>query len=144
MQLNLANLIAALTIITLLAATLAPVAMEIGGTLAVEGAAEELVRELEATRQQAVSQNLTYTVTFERQGRAYYIKEADMHVPARKVSLSPGVIWLNFPFQGLTFYPSGRCSLAGTIILGHERSKFKIKLIVAPHTGRIRVQRGQR
>ena len=144
MQLNLANLLTAMLIMGILAAVLVPSATGTGATLAVEAAGEQLARELQAVRQQAVAQNATFEVVFQRHPPAYLIKEAELFVPAPpRIYLPPGVDWVRLPFERLIFYGTGRCSQAGTISLGHGESNLKFQIIIAPRTGRIRVNREQ-
>lgn len=143
MQFNLANLMVAMAIMAVLAAVLIPFAVNMSAVWAVEKGAEQLARELQAARQLAVAQNVTYDVIFDRASRSYYIKPADMSAPARRVDLPPGVSWITFPPARISFYGIGRCSLGGTITLAHPRSKLRIAVIMASQTGRVRVQRGQ-
>jgi len=136
---TLANLLAATAIMAMLVVTLVPFSTGIGATLALETAAEQLAQELQAARQLAIVQNVTYDVKFERQDRAYLVKKTDIFAPSRRIYLPPGVDWVNFPFEILFFYGTGRCSQGGTIILGHGETNFQIQVTVASRTGRVRV-----
>jgi type II secretory pathway pseudopilin PulG len=131
-------------IMSVLAVSLAPLASGTGASLAVEAAAEQLARELQAVRQQAVTQGKTYEVRFVREGGYYLIREAKATAVARRIDLPPGVYWVQFPFELLTFYATGRCSLSGTVILGHEASNLQIQVIITANTGRVQVKRGNK
>ena len=142
MRLNLVDLIVAMTIAALLALSLLPLVTVTHKTMAVERGAEELARELQAARQLAVASNFTYDVVFDSAAQAYYIKPADMHAPGRRIQLPPGVEWVTFPRQRISFYKSGRCSLGCTITLGYRDSDYWVRVILATHSGRVRVERG--
>lgn len=135
------NLVAALAILGILAASLAFPATAITANLAVDGAAEQLARELQAARQMAVTQNLTYEVVFDWQSRSYTIKVADITVPGRRVYLPPEVKWNQLPYGRIPFKPSGRFEHNCTIRLGHTQSDYQVEIILAPRTGRVRVNR---
>lgn len=139
---NLANLVTALAVMAIVAAALISFAGGIGPDLAVERGAEQLAAELQAVRQLAVAEKATYDVIFERADRAYYIRQASMYATTRRVDLPPGVEWVHFPARTISFYGSGHCSIGGTISLIHRDSNLWIKVIVAPQSGRVRVERG--
>lgn len=144
MQFNLANLLAAMAIMAVMALVLVPFAADIGPALAVERGAEQLARELQETRQLAVAEKVTYDVIFDRTNRAYLIKEANMFAPARRIDLPPGVEWLHFPPERISFYGTGHCSIGGTIALYHRETTLQVRVVVAAQTGRVRVERGHR
>jgi Tfp pilus assembly protein FimT len=141
-RLNLVDLLVAMTITALLVLSLLPLATVTYRTMAVEQGAEELARELQAARQLAVASNYTYDVVFDSIAQAYYVKPGDMHAPGRRIQLPPGVEWVTFPQQRISFYQSGRCNLGCTITLGHRDSDYRVKVILATHSGRVRVERG--
>lgn len=142
MRLNLVDLIVAMTIAALLALSLLPLVTVTHRTMAVERGAEELARELQAARQLAVASNYTYDVVFDSIAQAYYVKPGDMHAPGRRIQLPQGVEWVTFPQQRISFYQSGRCSLGCTITLGHRDSDYRVRVILATHSSRVRVERG--
>lgn len=139
---SLASLIVAMAILAVLVLALLPLAVSTNGSMAVERGGEELARELEAVRQLAVTSGNTYKVLFDRTGRAYLIMRGDdAFAPARRVELPPGVDWEKLSTNPIYFYGSGRCPVGGTVSLKCRGSGYKVEVVVATHSGRVRVER---
>lgn len=141
MRFNLASLLAAMAITAALALSFLPLALTSHGALAVERGAAELARELQAARQRAVATELTYEVVFERTANAYYIKAAGATAPARRIQLPAGVNWVKLGANPIYFYKSGRCPTGGAFSLKHSHCGYQVEVIVATHSGRVRLER---
>ena len=142
MRFTLADLLVAMTISAVLALSLLPLAITTHGAMAVERGAEELARELQAARQLAVANGDTYKVFFDRTARAYYIMPEDAFAPSRRIQLPPGVEWVKLSTNPIFFYGSGRCPVGSTISLRHQGSSYQVEIVVATHSGRVRLERG--
>jgi len=141
---SLGSLLVACAITAVLALSFLPLATSTHEVLAVERGAEELARELQAARQRAVAQNSTYRVLFDRGGKAYYILSEDAFAPSRCIQLPPGVEWEKLSTNPLVFYGTGRCPAGGTYSLVYQGSEYRVEVVVATHSGRVRVERGYR
>lgn len=139
---RLMELVVALLVLALFATTAAVGVAGVGAAAATEGAAWQLARELQAARQMAVTRQITVEVAFFRSQRCYLIKEERSDAPpARRIDLPPGVEWRNFPFESIRFHATGRVTRNGTIGLGHSQWPGQMRVVVAPGSGRIRVER---
>jgi type II secretory pathway pseudopilin PulG len=142
MQYNPANLLAALAIMAVLSVSLAPLAAGSHDGLALERAAQQLAQELSGLRQQAVAEKQSYYVYFEWANKSYVIKAADTLRTMRRVKLPVGVEWYGTYNELILFKNSGEVSGSGNITIHDARSGRTIKVIIAPLTGRIRIERG--
>lgn len=138
---SLAGLLAATAITAVLALTLLPLATATHGAIAVERGAEELARELQAVRQLALANGDAYQVYFDRTAKAYYIKPDDAFAPSRRVHLPPGVEWVTISTNPIVFQGTGRCLAGSTISLQYQNSGYLVKVVVATHSGRVRMER---
>lgn len=142
MQCNLANLLAAMAILSIMSLSLAPLALATQGAVAVEQAAQQLAQELSSVGQRAVAENQAYYVYFEWGAGSYVITAADITTPARRVQLPSGLEW-GGPFnEKILFKSSGGINQGGTITLMAPQTGQKIGVVIAPFTGRIRIDRG--
>lgn len=142
MQYNLANLLAAMAILGILSLSLAPLAVATQRAVAVEQAAQQLAQELSSVGQRAVAENQAYYVYFEWGARSYVITAADITRPARRVTLPLGVEW-GGPFnEKIEFKSSGGVNQGGTITLLAPQRGQKLGVVIAPFTGRIRIEKG--
>lgn len=142
MHYNLANLLAALAIMAVLSISLAPLAAGSHDGLVLERAAQQLAQELSGLRQQAVAEKQSYYVYFEWANKSYVIKAADTLRTMRRVKLPVGVEWYGTYNELILFKNSGEVSGSGNITIHDARSGRTIKVIIAPLTGRIRIERG--
>lgn len=139
---SLGSLLVACAITAVLALSFLPLAKSTHGFMAVEQGAEELARELQATRQLAVANNSTYKVFFDRGAGAYYILYEDAFALSRRIQLPPGVEWEKLSTNPIVFYGTGRCPAGGTYSLAVKGLKYRVQVVVATHSGRVRVERG--
>lgn len=144
MRFSLGSLLVACAITAILALSFLPLATSTHEALAVEQGAEELARELQAARQLAVTNNSTYKVLFDREGKAYYILSENAFALSRCIQLPPGVSWEKLSTNPLVFYGTGRCPTGGTYSLMFQGSDYRVEVVVATHSGRVRVERGYR
>ena len=142
MRFSLAGLLVAMAIVALLVVALVPMAIATNGAMAVERGGEELARELEAARQLAMASGCTYKVLFDRTGKAYLIMNGEnAFAPSRRIELPPGVDWETLSTNPILFYGSGRCPVGGTTSLVCRGSGYKVEVVVATHSGRVRIVR---
>lgn len=134
------ELLVVLLVMTMFSGIAAVGVADVGAVAATEGAACQLARELQAARQLAVTKGITVDVVFNRYQRCYLIKEEVAGAPpARRIDLPPGVNWRYFPFGRIRFHSTGRATRNGTFILGHQHWPGEVRVVIAPHTGRIRL-----
>lgn len=144
MHYNLANLLAGLAIISILALSLISLAAGTQGAVAVEQAAQQLAQELSCVRQRAVAENQTYSVYFEWGSKSFAIRAADMSGVMRRVMLPPGVEWYGPFTEKILFKGTGKVDQGGTITFVHPQSGEKVGVVIAPFTGRIQISRGEK
>lgn len=138
---RLMELLVAVSIMSLLAATAVWVAEDIPPSVATDAAARQLAREIQAARQLAMTKGITVEMAFFRAQRCYIIRQEFMGAPpARRVDLPADTLWISIPFESIRFHPSGRATRNGTFILGHEQWQGQIRVVVAPSTGRVRLE----
>lgn len=142
MRFTLAGLLVAAAIIAVLALTLLPLALGTQRYMAVEQGAEELARELQGARQQAVASGETYKVYFSRSEKAYYISLDKAFAPSRRVQLPPGVELVQLSTNPIFFYGTGRCPTGGTVSLRYKGAAYLVEVVIATHSGRVRLERG--
>ena len=141
---RLMELLVAVSIISLLTATAVVFAGDIPAPVETEAAARQLVREIQAARQMAMAKAITVEMVFFRAQRCYIIRQEVVGAPpARRVDLPPGVFWVSIPFENIRFHPSGRATRNGTFILAHEQGEGQVRVVVAPSTGRVRLEHPQ-
>jgi Tfp pilus assembly protein FimT len=138
---NLAGLLVAMAITAVLALSLLPLAITTHGAMAVERGAEELARELQAARQLAVANNDTYQVFFDRTAKTYFIMPSDAFSPSRCIQLPAGVEWVKLSTNPIYFHGTGKCPTGGTISVRHQSSGYQVEVVVATHSGRVRLER---
>lgn len=109
--------------------------------MAVERGAEELARQLQAARQRAVARADTYKFVFDRAGKAYYIMSGDGFAVSECIRLPPGVEWVKMSTNPILFYGTGRCPTGGTVSLRYQGSGYQVEVIIATHSGRVRLER---
>ena len=141
MRASLVGLLVAMTICSLLVLSLLPLALTTHQAMAVERSGEELARELQAARQLAITTGESYRVLFDRVAKAYYIMAYDIQAPCRCVQLEPGVEWVGISTNPIYFSNTGRCITGGTYSLTYRDSRYRVEIIVATHSGRVRVER---
>jgi len=141
---RLMELLVAVSIMSLLATTAMWLAGDIPPAVNTDAAARQLARELQAARQMARAKGITVEMVFFRAQRCYIIRQEVVGAPpARRVDLPPGVFWISIPFENIRFHPSGRATRNGTFILGHGQWDGQTRVVVAPSTGRVRLEHPQ-
>lgn len=141
MRYSIAGLLAAMLITAVVGLSLLPLARSTQAALAVEQGAEQLARELQAARQLALASGDTYQVSFDRSEKAYFVKCLSAFVPARRIDLPPGVEWVSMSTNPIEFYGTGRCPTGGTVSLRYRGAYRQIEVIIATHSGRVRLRR---
>lgn len=142
LRFNLAGLLVATAIIAVLALALLPLALGTQRYMAVEQGAEEMARELQGARQQAVACGETYKVYFSRTDKAYYISPDRAFAPSRRVQLPPGVEMVQLSTNPIFFHGNGRCPTGGTVSLRYHGAAYLVEVVIATHSGRVRLERG--
>ncbi|MTI94942.1 MAG: hypothetical protein FH749_05550 [Firmicutes bacterium] len=143
MDFKLISVAVALAILGLGMAVVAPVGVDLAAVLSAEQAAERLARELQHYQQLAVAQNTTFEFAFFPFDNCYVIKDLSGQYPvAQTIWLPAGVEfdYLSYQHQ-VRYHPSGRASQNGRISLTHENWQGNVQIIIANHSGRVRVQR---
>lgn len=136
---SLTELLTATTLATLLAATVVPISVRSVRWVQLRASANELTRELQRARMQALAENAPIRVEISAPNNRYQLVSAgDITSPrGAQHTLSEGVSFQVLPSRPIVFYPWGTAAPAGSYVLSGIAGKLRI---VVHLTGRIRIE----